>query len=72
VGVVLASFLAWVLGLSEEQTRVLILFAALPPAVLNYVFAERYDQEPERVASIVLLGNAAALLTLPAVLALVL
>lgn len=72
VGVVLASFLAWVLGLSEEQTRILILFAALPPAVLNYVFAERYDQEPERVASIVLLGNAAALLTLPAVLALVL
>jgi hypothetical protein len=30
--------------------------------VLNYVFAERYRQEPEKVASIVMIGNVAALL----------
>jgi predicted permease len=72
IGVLLGSLLAWALSLPEGQAGILILFAALPPAVLNYVFAERYDQEPERVASIVLLGNAAALLTLPVVLILVL
>jgi predicted permease len=72
IGVLLGALLAWALSLPEGQAGILILFAALPPAVLNYVFAERYDQEPERVASIVLLGNAAALLTLPVVLVLVL
>ena len=50
----------------------LLVFGALPPAVLNFLFAERYKQEPERVASIVLIGNLAALLFLPLALALVL
>lgn len=40
--------------------------------MLDAIFADGYAQEPERVASIVLLGNAAALITLPAVLLLVL
>ena len=44
-------------------------FGALPPAVLNFLFAERYQQEPERVASIVLIGNLAALVFLPLALA---
>jgi hypothetical protein len=30
--------------------------------VLNYVFAERYRQEPGKVASMVMLGNLGALL----------
>ena len=72
VGVALAWMLAAVVGLPADQTRILLVFGALPPAVLNYVFAERFGQEPERVASIVLLGNAVALLTLPSVLVLVL
>jgi predicted permease len=50
----------------------LLLFGALPPAVLNYVFAERYQQEPGIVASIVLIGNVAAVVIIPAVLAVVL
>jgi len=43
----------------------LIVFGALPPAVLNYMFAERYSQEPEKVASMVLIGNVAALVFIP-------
>nr|WP_139191922.1 AEC family transporter [Thiocapsa roseopersicina] len=72
IGALLAWGIALILALPPEQASILIVFAALPPAVLNAIFAERYDQEPERVASIVLLGNAAALITLPAVLLLVL
>jgi hypothetical protein len=72
VGVALAWGLGTALGLPDQQAAVLILFGALPPAVINYVFAERYDQEPRRVASIVLLGNAAAAMTLPLALLLVL
>jgi predicted permease len=41
------------------------LFAALPPAVLCYVVAEQYNQEPEKVAAIVLLGNLCAVLFVP-------
>ena len=44
----------------------------LPPAVLNYMFAERYNQEPDKVASMVLIGNLAAVVFLPLALALVL
>ncbi|WP_207061511.1 AEC family transporter [Motiliproteus sp. SC1-56] len=57
------------LGLSEEQFAILLVFSALPPAVLNYMVAERYNQEPHRVASIVLIGNMGSLLIMPVVLA---
>lgn len=56
------------LVLEGTQYAQLLIFAALPPAVLNVLVAEQYRQEPERVASIVLLGNLASLLIIPAVL----
>jgi len=48
-----------------EQFAQLMLFASLPPAALNYLLAERYSQEPERVASLVLIGNAFAIVFVP-------
>lgn len=71
-GLVLAWVVAKLLGLGSQETAMLLVFGALPPAVLNFLFAERYKQEPERVASIVLIGNLAALGFLPLALALVL
>jgi hypothetical protein len=56
------------LPLSEEQSAILLLFSALPPAVLNFLVAERFNQEPEKVASIVLIANFASILVLPTVL----
>jgi predicted permease len=56
-------------GLPEREQAMLLIYGALPPAVLNYMFAERYAQEPDRVASIVLIGNAIAPLVLSAALA---
>ena len=53
------------LHLSPEQFAQLMLFASLPPAALNYLLAERYSQEPERVASLVLIGNAFAIVFVP-------
>lgn len=72
LGVAIAWSAAQLLGLGARDSAMLIVFGALPPAVLNFLFAERYRQEPERVASIVLLGNLAAVLVLPLVLAAVL
>jgi predicted permease len=57
------------IDLPRNQQALLLVFGALPPAVLNYMFAERYGQQPELVASMVLIGNLAALLFLPLALA---
>lgn len=57
------------LDLDPTLQAILLVFGALPPAVLNVLMAEQYRQEPERVASIVLLSNLASLAVMPAVLA---
>lgn len=71
-GILLTWLLAMALGLEGEQKAMLIIFGALPPAMINYVFAERYQQGPDEVAAIVLIGNIAAVLVIPLVLAVVL
>lgn len=72
VGMALAWAIAAAMRLPAQEQALLLVFGALPPAVLNYMFAERYNQEPEKVASMVLVGNVAALLFLPIALALAL
>lgn len=67
-GVVMVLLVTPFLDLDPAQQAILLVFGALPPAVLNYLMAEQYRQEPERVASIVLLGNLAALIVMPVVL----
>jgi len=59
---------ALIFDLSPEFTAYLILFSALPPAVLNYLVAERYNLDPQAVASIVLIGNIASLVIIPSTL----
>lgn len=71
-GIVLALAATALLGLAGRDAAMLLLFGALPPAVLNYVFAEKYQQEPARVASIVMVGNTASLAVIPLALAWVL
>jgi len=51
--------------LPKLQYELLVIFAVLPPAVLNYIMAEKYQQQPGQVASIVMLGNLASLLVIP-------
>ena len=70
IGLAVALPLAWLLDLQGIARAQLILFAALPPAVMQFLLAERYRQEPERVAAMILLGNALAVLFVPLGLAL--
>ena len=72
VGMALAWVLLQTLDLPPREQALVLVFGALPPAVLNYMFAERYNQEPDKVASMVLIGNLAAVVFLPLALALVL
>lgn len=72
IGMALAALAVPLLGLSGRDADMLLIFGALPPAVLNYVFAERYRQEPAKVASMVMIGNLGALLSIPIALVLTL
>ena len=72
VGMALAWALLQMFELPPREQALLLVFGALPPAVLNSMFAERYDQEPDKVVRWVLIGNLAAVVFLPIALALVL
>lgn len=67
-GLVCALVLLPFLHLSTVEAGVLLVFAALPPAVFNVLVAEKYQQEPEQVASLVMLGNLGSLVIIPATL----
>lgn len=72
IGLALAWAVLQLIELPAREQALLLVFGALPPAVLNFMFAERYQQEPGKVASMVLIGNLAAVVFLPLALALVL
>lgn len=72
LGMLIAAVAARLLGLDARDSAMLLVFGALPPAVMNFLFAERYARDPDRVAAIVLIGNLAALIFLPLALHLVL
>lgn len=57
-------------GLGKHDLDVLFVFGALPPAVSCFIFADRFKREPEKVAAIVMIGNASALFFIPLALAL--
>jgi predicted permease len=55
--------------LTPIQASGLLIFAVLPPAIINYIIAEQYQQEPHQVAAIVMLGNLGSFISLPIALA---
>ena len=71
-GLAMVWLISLVLELPPLQQSLLIIFGALPPAVLNFLVSEQYNQEPEKVASIVMLANLGSLVVMPFALALAL
>ena len=65
IGLALAWAVLQLVELPPREQALMLVFGALPPAVLNFMFAERYQQEPGKVASMVLIGNLAAIVFLP-------
>ncbi|WP_104035073.1 AEC family transporter [Vibrio jasicida] len=64
-GAVAFAVIYWLIPLPTMQLQMMVLFTMLPPAVMNYLFAERLNIEPMTVASMVLFGNFFSILTLP-------
>lgn len=71
-GVLMALAAAQLFGIDGRQWQLLMLFGALPPAVLNFMVAEKFGQQPRQVAAVVLFGNLASVAVIPLVLAWVL
>ncbi|MGE0745419.1 MAG: AEC family transporter [Rhodospirillales bacterium] len=63
---------AWAFGLDGIARGVIVLQAAMPTAVNNYLFAQRYNRRPEEVAGIVMLSTLLSFVSLPLLLWMVL
>lgn len=57
------------LDLDRTVAGVVIMQATMPAAVFNYVFAERFAREPEKVAAVILISTLVSFATLPALVA---
>lgn len=55
-------------GLGGAARAVLILQCAMPVAVYNYLYAQRWNREPEEVAGLVFVSTVASALSIPALL----
>ena len=64
VSVIPAFIVLMFIPLEPTQRAQLLVFATLPPAVLNFMFAEKYNKSPIEVASIVAVGNALSIFSL--------
>ncbi len=65
LGMGLGFLVAWAFGLEGAERGVLILQAAMPAAVFNYLFAERYSAAGPQVAGVVLLSSLLSVVTTP-------
>lgn len=65
VRLVAALLVLWVLPLQGLERGALILFACLPSAVFNFMLADKFTVEPNKVASTVIVGHVLSLVFLP-------
>ena len=59
-------------GVTGVNRQVLLLYGSLPAAVINFVLTEKYGQDPQLAASIVVLSTFLSVFTIPMVLWLIL
>jgi predicted permease len=67
-GAITFAVIQLLIPLTHIEQQMMVLFTMLPPAVMNYLFAERYQLDGPSVAAMVLYGNLLALFTMPVLL----
>ena len=65
LGVLIGLLVSHLLALSPLERAVVIVQSSMPVAVFNYLFALRYDREPELVAGAVIASSLAVFALLP-------
>jgi predicted permease len=66
-GFLSASIVVRLIAADGINRQVLLLYGALPAAVINFVLTEKYGKDPELAASIVVLSTFISLVTIPIV-----
>jgi hypothetical protein len=69
IGFIFGIVLVKLLRLDGVVASVVILQSAMPPAVFNFVLAEKYQQDSQIVASIIMAGTLISLATTPIIIA---
>ena len=69
MGICLGLFVITLLDLSGILAGIVILQSAMPSAVFNYIFAERFNRESDKVAAVILQSTLISALTLPVLVA---
>ena len=65
LGITAGLFMIWLLELEGIAAGVLFLQASMPVAVFNFVFADRFNRDPEKVAAAVLASTLITMAALP-------
>lgn len=65
IGILAGLLVIQILGLTGVAAGVVFLLATMPSAIVTYVFAERYQQSPTRVAGAVVVSTVLTFLCLP-------
>lgn len=66
-GLLVAYVVATVIGAQGINRQILILYGSLPAAVVNFILTEKYGQDPDLAASIVVLSTFLSIVTIPCV-----
>ncbi|MEP1209558.1 MAG: AEC family transporter [Rhizobiaceae bacterium] len=66
IGIVTGLVVVYALGISGTAAGVVFIMATMPSAVVTYVYAERYQQNPNRVAGAVVVSTLLTFICLPA------
>jgi len=72
LGATLGLSAIWLFELEGIIAGVVLLQSTMPAAVFNYVFAERYNREPDKVAAVILQSTLMSIVSLPIIVAWVL
>ena len=65
IGFFAGIILSYLLGLEGIAKKVVILQASMPPAIFNFVLAEKYRRDSEAVASIIMAGTIVSFIVIP-------
>jgi predicted permease len=66
-GFAAANIAVMAIGATGVNRQVLLLYGALPAAVINFILTEKYRQDPSLAASIVVISTSLSVLTIPIV-----
>jgi hypothetical protein len=66
-GFAAANIAVMAIGATGVNRQVLLLYGALPAAVINFILTEKYRQDPSLAASIVAISTSLSVLTIPIV-----